>query len=64
MGAAISAVRGELSKADEEAARKAKQDLEILQKMLDTQLDTFENQINEYVTRSCPLMASSSLCIR
>ncbi|KAJ6448153.1 hypothetical protein C8R45DRAFT_1224760 [Mycena sanguinolenta] len=46
MGALISSVRDELAKSDDEAAKKKKQNLEILQKLIDGQLDKFEAELN------------------
>jgi hypothetical protein len=46
MGAAISAAREAISAADKAAEEKAKQDLDILQKMVDAQLDKYEAQLD------------------
>lgn len=45
MGAAISAMRDAITGGDVVAEEKAKQDLDILQKMVDGQLDKFEAQL-------------------
>jgi hypothetical protein len=47
MGAAISALRDEIKEADARAEEKAKQDLEILQKMVDAQLDKYESEMTQ-----------------
>ena len=46
MGAAISAMRDAITGGDAAAQEKAMQDLDILQKMVDGQLDKFEAQLN------------------
>lgn len=47
MGQAISAARKTLTAADDEAREKAKLDLEVLQKAVDSQLNEFESKLNE-----------------
>jgi hypothetical protein len=46
MGLAISAARSALKAADDEAANKSKQNLEILEKLVDAQLDKYESHLN------------------
>ena len=46
MGAAISAARDSLREADEAAQAKAKQDLDIPQKMVDAVLDRYDAELN------------------
>ena len=46
MGQAISAAREAIKAADEAAAEKTKQELDILQKMVDAQLDKYDAELN------------------
>jgi hypothetical protein len=46
MGTAISAARTSLKTDDSQEAKKTKQILEILQKLLDAQLDKYEAQLD------------------
>lgn len=46
MGQAISAARASIKAADEEAKDKAKQDLDVLAKALDSQLNEFEARLD------------------
>lgn len=46
MGQAISALRESVKEADRVAEEKAKQDLDILQKLVDSKLDQFQAEIN------------------
>jgi hypothetical protein len=48
MGQIISAARAAVKVADKEAEEKAKQDLDILQKLVDSKLNEFQSQLNEY----------------
>ncbi|KAM5347262.1 hypothetical protein ACJ41O_010267 [Fusarium nematophilum] len=50
MGQLISAARAEINKADRELEEKAKQDLEILQKLVDAKLDEFQRFLNPDAT--------------
>ncbi|KAH8103436.1 hypothetical protein BXZ70DRAFT_1005856 [Cristinia sonorae] len=47
MGQTIAALRASIKEADAAAEEKAKQDLDILQKLVDAKLDGFEHQLNE-----------------
>ena len=49
MGAAISAVWENLEEADRAMEEKKKQDLEIMQRMVDAQLDKYEGELNTSV---------------
>lgn len=47
MGQAISAMRESVKEADKIAEEKAKQELDILQKLVDSKLNEFQFEINE-----------------
>jgi hypothetical protein len=47
MGQLISSARDALKQADNDAEKKTKQDLDILQKLVDLKLDEFQSQLNE-----------------
>ena len=46
MGPAISALRKAITAPDREAEEQAKQDLDILQRLVDTKLDEYEAALN------------------
>jgi hypothetical protein len=46
MGQAISAVKGAIEEADEAEKEKANQDLDVLSKALDCQLNKFESELD------------------
>ena len=48
MGQLISSARDALKQADNDAEKKTKQDLDILQKLVDLKLDEFQSQLNEW----------------
>jgi len=52
MGVAISAIHDQIKVADRKAEEKAKQDLDILQKMVDAQLDRYESEMTQKVSLS------------
>ena len=47
MGQVISAIRESVREADKVAEEKAKQDLDILQKLVDSKLNQFQHELNE-----------------
>jgi hypothetical protein len=46
MGVAISALRAQIGAADDDVKKKAEQNLEVLQKAVDSQLNEFESQLD------------------